>query len=180
MTRWWVVVWGLVGCSPAPDGELGCLEDPPERLGAPCAADGECGNWLICEASECALPPAVRGHGGTAAQIVGDAAVTDITIEIARSDLARTRGLGSRPCIATGWGLVIAYPEAGEHLITTQAMRFDLDVAMAGDDRMFHTIHLDARAGSTALLGAEAPVRHVLEVPAGSVGLTVGDRLEYE
>ena len=172
------VVALLAACSPPPD-HPGCLDEEPAVLGRTCAGDGECGNWLVCIDATCELPPAVAGEGGAIARITDDDRDTIVlAVEVARSDLARTRGLGHRPCIEPGWGLVIDYPDPGEHLITTASMRFALDIAMIGADGVIHTIHRDAPPGSEALYGASQPVAKVLEVAAGAIQLRENARVE--
>ena len=128
--RWWFGVLALVamGCAQPAADELGCAKESPSHLGRSCDGDGECGNWLVC-AEECQLPPAVSGEGGVLARVTGAGLSHELRVEVARGDLARTRGLGHRPCIAEGWGLVIEYPTPDAHVITTTAMRFALDIA---------------------------------------------------
>jgi uncharacterized membrane protein (UPF0127 family) len=78
-----------------------------------------------------------------------------------------------------GWGMLIEFPAAADHLLETDTMRFDLDIAMAGEDRVIHTLHFDAPAGGKALYGAPEPTRYVLEVPAGTVDLRQSTRLVW-
>ena len=73
-----------------------------------------------------------------------------------------------------GWGMVLRFPEPGEHLIAASTMRFPIDIAMAGVDGAVHTVHRDVAPGSKALLGGLNPTLEVLEVSAGSTPITVG------
>lgn len=170
----------LVGCArPSSDGP-GCLDEEPADLGRSCSGDGECGDWLVCVESACDLPAATAGDGGEPLRVTDRGEVlAELRVEIARGDLERQRGLGHRPCIEDGWGLLIEFPDLGDHLLQTDTMRFDLDIAMTGEDRIVHTVHRDARAGSGALYGAPEPTKWVLEVPAASIDLSRGVRLEF-
>lgn len=169
-----------VGCGGTTVEPPGCLEEEPGGLGRQCSGDGECGDWLVCREGACALPPAVSGDDGTPLEIVEDGqALAELQVEIARGDLQRERGLGYRPCIEDGWGMLIEFQSAEDHLLETDTMRFDLDIAMAGDDRVIHTLHLDAPAGGKALYGSREPTRYVLEVPAKTVDLRQGARLSF-
>lgn len=179
MRRWWAVsALLLAGCPPEAAGP-GCLDDPPAKLGESCAGDGECGNWLVCAAT-CVAPPAVAGEGGEVLRLTGLGTDSRLNVEVARGDLQRSRGLGYRPCISEGWGMMLEFPDAADHLITTRTMQFDLDIAMAGDDRVFHTVFLGARAGDETLLGGTGSTRYVLEIPAGELPIEPGIRFEYE
>lgn len=108
-----------------------------------------------------------------------DGDVIELNAELARSDLARTRGLSYRPCILDGWGLLLEFPAAGAHQVTTRAMEFELDLAMVGEDGVVSAVHRGVVAGSSELYGAPSPVRVVLETPAGLVHIEPGARLEY-
>ena len=158
----------------------GCVEEAPAALDRSCAGDGECGDWLVCDEGACALPPAVTGADGEEIALVDStgAEVASLRVEVARSDLARTRGLGHRPCIAEGWGMLIEFPTTGEHLIGTNTMRFDIDIAMIGEDGVVHTVHRDAPAGGKALYGADQPVKSVLETPADAIPIEAGQVVE--
>jgi uncharacterized membrane protein (UPF0127 family) len=170
----------FAGCSEPPAELPGCVDEEPSALGRECSGDGECGNWLVCVDSACDLPPAVSGEGGTSLTILdGDQPVADLRVELARGDLARERGLGNRPCIEEGWGMLIEFPQAGDPLIQTNTMRFDLDIAMVGPDRVIHTVHRDAPAGGKALYGAPNPIRWVLEVPAASIEMQPEMQLRF-
>lgn len=177
--KWFIIAFLALAASCSPPAEFpGCIDEEPEALDRACTGDGECGNWLVCGGDACELPAAVVGEGGSTARIVSTDTTTELRVEVARSDLARMRGLGHRPCIADGWGLLIDYPSPGSHLITTEAMRFDLDIAMIGTDGVIHTVHRGAPAGGEALYGSEYEVASVLEVPSGAIDLAAGDRLE--
>lgn len=174
---WLLLLVFLCGCS-APVEPSGCIGEAPEQLGDACGGDGECGNWLQCVDGGCSLPPAVSGDGGETITLTGGAEPVELQIERAVSDRERERGLGYRPCIEDGWGLLIEFPQPGDHLIETDTMRFGLDIAMAGPDGVVHEVHYGAPAGGKALYGASEPVSLVLETPAGAAGVEVGQTIE--
>ncbi len=165
------------GCSPERSDDS--CDAEPDALGRECSGDGECGDWAVCgEDGGCETPAAVRGEGGAVLSVTRAGELVDtLRVEVARSDVARARGLGERPCIAEGWGMLLEFPAEGDHVIQTRTMRFALDLAFADEDGVVHTVYTEVVAGGATLHSGASPTKRVLESPTGAVEVAVGDVL---
>lgn len=74
--------------------------------------------------------------------------------------------------------MLIEFPATSVHHLETAQMQFDLDIAMAGDNRIVHTVHRGAAAGGEALYSSDQPFRWVLETRTETVPLVVGYELQ--
>lgn len=94
-----------------------------------------------------------------------------IRVEVARTAKRRSRGLGGRSEIGAD-GLLLAWPDAGEHPIWMASMRFALDLVWLDIDNRVVAIHSDARpctATPCPLFRPSGGKRSVavLELPSG-------------
>ena len=95
----------------------------------------------------------------------------DLQVEIARSSEQRSRGLSERAPIEAG-GLLLVWPDAGDHPIWMNDMRFPLDLLWFDGDYRVLAIESDARpcnATPCPILRPQQAERSVmvLELPSG-------------
>ncbi len=107
-----------------------------------------------------------------------------VTVEVARTEAEKVRGLSGRDRLAPDRGMLFVYEAPVRPLIWMRGMRFPLDILWIRDGRV-----VDLVRGAKAPAPGEAPqefapredAEYVLEVPAGFVdrhGIVLGDRVE--
>lgn len=107
-----------------------------------------------------------------------------VTVEVARTEAEKVRGLSGRDRLAPDRGMLFVYEAPARPRIWMRGMRFPLDILWIRDGRI-----VDLVRGAKAPAPGEAPqefapredAQYVLEVPAGFVerqGIAVGDRVE--
>jgi uncharacterized membrane protein (UPF0127 family) len=175
----------MVGCGDRNNVREQCPPaDEPSSFGRTCTADGECDNYLVCSNNQCGWPAAMIGEvGGDTSQVRVEhdgALVGEVTVELARGDLARRRGLGARPCLQPGWGMLFVHPDEQELEYTVEEMRFAVDLAFADEDGVIVEVRSGLAPGSSELISSNVPAKFALEVRAGALGVRVGDRLIVE
>ncbi|MBI4381706.1 MAG: DUF192 domain-containing protein [candidate division NC10 bacterium] len=101
-----------------------------------------------------------------------------INVEVARSPQAQTRGLGGRPSLKKGTGMVFPYDGPGPRGIWMKGMRIPIDILWIREGRI---VAIEAKVPPPSSNGALAVFSHVadlvLEVPAGyakEMGIRVG------
>ena len=106
----------------------------------------------------------------TAEIMVGD---EPLTVEVAADPRARARGLGYRPGLASGTGMLFVFPEAAERSFWMKGMRFCLDIIWINDGEILGAAESvcpdppgTADADRASFPSGE-PAQFVLEVPAG-------------
>ncbi len=146
---------------------------PPASFGRACTADGECDGYLVCAPTGCAYPEAMTGQTstGTASVALTHAGSTRAiyTVELARSDLQRQRGLALRPCIQPGWGMLFVHPDEAELEYTVADMKFAIDLVFADHSGRVVSVHPDLQPGEAGLVDSGAPAQYALELPAGAL-----------
>ena len=127
------------------------------------------------------LLPVLAEAGGRGEVRIGRVAVT---VEVARTETEKVRGLSGRDRLAPDRGMLFVYEAPGRPLIWMRGMRFPLDILWIRDGRV-----VDLVRGAKAPAPGEAPqefapredIQYVLEVTAGFVdrhGIAVGDQVE--
>ena len=113
-------------------------------------------------------------------EVVIDGRVT-INVEVARSPQAQARGLGGRPSLKKGTGMVFLYDESGVRGIWMKGMLIPIDILWIREGRI---VAIEADVPPPSSNGALAVFSHVgdlvLEVPAGyaeQMGIRVGQPL---
>lgn len=150
-------------------------------IGGTCLSDGDCERYYHCRKGVCRIPPAVLGwHNARTPTVEFGAGARSrgrFFVELARTESERTRGLGRRPSLAAGWGMLFIFPRPVRYAFTMARMRFALDlIFIDGRERVVDIIE-NAQPGVAALLPSGA-YRYVLELNAGTVrtrGIRVGD-----
>ena len=109
---------------------------------------------------------------------------TDFVMEVVADPDSRRQGLMGRENLPFGTGMLFDFPDGTRPAIWMRNMQISLDlVFVAADGRIAHLFERVPPCADLpcAIYQAEAPLRWVLELPAGSVdtlGLKVGDNLD--
>ena len=137
--------------------------------------------WRLAWILLCLLP--VVALAGARGEVRIGHRVT-VTVEVARTEAEKVRGLSDRDRLAPDRGMLFVYGAPVRPLIWMRGMRFPLDILWIRDGRV-----VDLVRGAKAPAPDEAPqefapredAQYVLEVPAGFAerhGIAVGDRAE--
>jgi uncharacterized protein len=96
-----------------------------------------------------------------------DQTVTDIAIEIADTDEARTRGLMQRESLPTRSGMLFIFDDEAPRSFWMANTPLALDIMFVSADSQIVTIQKYTRPFSPQSVASTAPARFVVEVPAG-------------
>lgn len=110
------------------------------------------------------------------------AALTEIAVEIAATDSARTRGLMQRASLPQESGMLFIFPRAEEQGFWMANTPLALDLFFAGADSQIVSIAKYTKPYSASTVRSEAPAQFVVETPAGfadSYGIVEGDRIAW-
>lgn len=101
------------------------------------------------------------------------------TLELARTDTSRARGLGGRDSICDACAMLFIFDTKEKHPFWMKDMRFPLDIVWLEDDRVV-SIARNIPPDSQEILRPEVPANRVLELRAGGAGaLHPGDRVFF-
>jgi uncharacterized membrane protein (UPF0127 family) len=112
-----------------------------------------------------------------------DGARHRVTVELARTDAERMRGLMERTSLPPESGMLFLFAESEEHGFWMKNTFIPLDMIFIGDDGRVVGIVESAAPGTTELRSAGVPSRYVLEVNGGwakAKGVRRGDRVRFE
>jgi uncharacterized membrane protein (UPF0127 family) len=104
-------------------------------------------------------------------------------VEIADDDAERAKGLMFRQELADDAGMLFDFGQERETAFWMQNTFIPLDMVFISAAGVVKTIHANARPMDTTSIPSGAPVRFVLEIPAGraeEIGLAIGDKLEND
>jgi uncharacterized membrane protein (UPF0127 family) len=105
-----------------------------------------------------------------------------VSVEIARSDAERAKGLMHRKTLAPDAGMLFVFEETADHPFWMKNTFIPLDLLFIDEDG--RVVGIDARATPGDLSPrSAAPSRYVLEVNGGwaeAHGVAVGDRVRFE
>jgi len=153
--------------------------------GDSCRSNKDCTSYYRCLNGICAVPPAVSGHSDDQTPMLefvdGEASHGRFFLEMARNEFERLRGLGHRPSMANGWGMLFVFPQTVQQPFTMASMHFPLDLIFIDDDGKVVDIIEDAQPLVPVLIPA-SPYRQVLELNAGAVhthGIQAGDSVRF-
>lgn len=108
--------------------------------------------------------------------------ITEIAIEIADTDSARTRGLMQREGLPPQSGMLFVFPRETPQGFWMANTPIALDIIYVNADSQIVSIAKYTRPFSSQTVESEAPARYVVEVPAGfsdTYGLTESDRVRW-
>lgn len=175
-----VLTWLLSGCGGGAAELDSCPpDDEPAEVGRSCSADGECDGYLVCDDTVCSLPPTVTGEPSEATANLGMPSA-QVSVEVARSDLERRRGLGGRPCMQPGWGMLFVHPHEEILEYSVAQMRFPIDLAFLDAAGEVVRVYQRLEPGVADTYSSDDPARFALEVRAGQLEewqLSAGDRV---
>jgi uncharacterized membrane protein (UPF0127 family) len=106
-----------------------------------------------------------------------------VTVELARTEAERERGLMERRELAPDAGMLFMFEEAGEHPFWMKNTLIPLDMIFISDDGRIAGIVARAVPGDLSPRSAGGPSRYVLEVAGGwaeAHGVSAGDRVRFE
>lgn len=119
---------------------------------------------------------------GTLAFVRGADTLTTITIEIADTDSARTRGLMERTSLPEMSGMLFVFEREEPQSFWMSNTPLSLDILFANADSQIVRVAKYTTPYSTNLVRSEAPAQFVVEVPAGFAdryGIVEGDRIRW-
>jgi hypothetical protein len=105
-----------------------------------------------------------------------------VSVEIARTDAERAKGLMHRRALAPDAGMLFLFDETAEHPFWMKNTRIPLDMIFIGEDGRVVGIVARAVPGDLSPRSA-GPSRYVLEVNGGwaeAHGVAPGDRVRFE
>jgi len=112
-----------------------------------------------------------------------DGARHRVTVEIARTDEERARGLMERTSLPPEGGMLFLFTESDDHAFWMKNTFIPLDMIFIGEDGRVVGIVESAAPGTTTLRSVGAPSRYVLEVNGGwssARGVRTGDLARFE
>ena len=93
-----------------------------------------------------------------------------IPVEVADTLKKRSLGLGNRPSLKKGWGMLFVFEERKPHRFWMKDMRFPLDIIWLDNHRIVHINHNakpDSSENEPEVMTSPVPVNFVLEIAAG-------------
>jgi uncharacterized membrane protein (UPF0127 family) len=106
-----------------------------------------------------------------------------VTVELARTDAERARGLMHRSELAEDAGMLFLFGESGDHSFWMKETLIPLDMIFIDDEGRIVGIVERAEPRTLSPRSVGAPSRYVLEVNGGwarSRGVARGDRVRFE
>jgi uncharacterized membrane protein (UPF0127 family) len=106
-----------------------------------------------------------------------------VTVELARTDAERARGLMHRRELAPDAGMLFLFDDTAEHPFWMKDTLIPLDMIFIGEDGRVTGVVARAVPGDLRARSAGGPSRYVLEVNGGwaeAHGVAPGDRVRFE
>ena len=109
----------------------------------------------------------------------------EIPVEVADTLKKRSLGLGNRPYLKKGWGMLFVFDNRKLHRFWMKDMRFPLDIIWLDNHRIVHINH-DAMPSSEdepEVMTSPVPVNFVLEIAAGRASklrLKIGHEMKFK
>ncbi len=109
-----------------------------------------------------------------------------IPVEVADTLKKRSLGLGNRPSLKKGWGMLFVFEERKPHRFWMKDMWFPLDIIWLDNHRIVHIIHNAKPASSKdepEVMTSPVPVNFVLEIAAGRASklrLKKGQQMKFK
>ena len=109
-----------------------------------------------------------------------------IPVEVADTLKKRSLGLGNRPYLTKGWGMLFVFEERKPHRFWMKDMQFPLDIIWLDNHRIVHINHNAKPAYSDDepnVMTSPVPVNFVLEIAAGraeKLRLKTGQQMKFK
>jgi uncharacterized membrane protein (UPF0127 family) len=126
--------------------------------------------------------PPVRFGGPEPLEIATRSGVRSFDVELAIDEVQRARGLMYRRSLPAGRGMLFDFGTERDVAMWMQNTYVSLDMVFIRDDGRIVRVAERTTPLSTATVESGAPVRFVLELPAGSakaLGIAAGDRVAH-
>ncbi len=109
-----------------------------------------------------------------------------IPVEVADTLKKRSLGLGKRPSLKKGWGMLFVFEERKPHRFWMKDMQFPLDIIWLDNHRIVH-INQNAKPATSDnepdVMTSPVPVNFVLEIAAGRAAklrLKKGQQMKFK
>mgnify|MGYP001193559807 FL=1 len=109
-----------------------------------------------------------------------------IPVEVADTLKKRSLGLGKRPSLKKGWGMLFVFEERKPHRFWMKDMQFPLDIIWLDNHRIVHINHNAMPSSSEdepEVMTSPVPVNFVLEIAAGRAAklrLKKGQQMKFK
>ncbi len=106
-----------------------------------------------------------------------------VSVELARTEAERARGLMERRALAPDAGMLFLFDETGEHPFWMKNTLIPLDMLFIAEDGRIAGVVARAVPGDLSPRSAGGPTRYVLEVAGGwaeAHAVAPGDRVRFE
>ena len=109
-----------------------------------------------------------------------------IPVEVADTLKKRSLGLGNRPYLKKGWGMLFVFEERKNHRFWMKDMQFPLDIIWLDNHRIVYINHNAKPASSNdepEVMTSPVPVNFVLEIAAGravKLRLKKGQQMKFK
>lgn len=118
--------------------------------------------------------------------IITTSAGNEITVEVADTVEKRSLGLGNRPGLKKGWGMLFVFGKRKQHRFWMKRMQFPLDIIWLDNHRIVHILRNAQPAipgEKPQIMSPPLPANFVLEIDAGRASelkLQLGQSLQYQ
>lgn len=107
-----------------------------------------------------------------------------ITVEVAKTEAERQKGLSGRPTLAEGRGMIFFFEHPGRHGFWMPDMRFPIDIVWINSDwSIVDMAEWVLPESYPSIFVPDTDAQYVLEVPAGSIkgySWKMGDKVEFK
>jgi uncharacterized membrane protein (UPF0127 family) len=134
-------------------------------------------------ALHCASPSSEPEAGARVVIETARGARHAVSVELARTDAERARGLMHRRALGRDAGMLFLFDETAEHAFWMKDTLIPLDMIFIGEDGRVTGVVARAVPGDLTPRSAGGPSRYVLEVNGGwaeAHGVAPGDRVRFE
>ena len=118
--------------------------------------------------------------------IVTTSAGNEIAVEVADTIEKRSLGLGNRPGLKKGWGMLFVFGKRELHRFWMKSMQFPLDIIWLDNHRIVHILRNaqpTVPGEKPQIMSPPVPANFVLEIDAGRASelkLQLGQSLQYQ
>ena len=135
----------------------------------------------LCTSNQSFAEEIVYSHA-----IVTTSSGEKIPVEVADTLKKRSLGLGKRPSLKKGWGMLFVFEKREPHRFWMKDMQFPLDIIWLDNHRIVHIIN-NAKPPNSGdepeAMTSPVPVNFVLEIAAGralKLRLKTGQRIKFK
>ncbi len=129
----------------------------------------------------CEKPQGGATYQTTPVKIIGAAGTYNLSLEVAKTEEEKARGLMFRETLAPDAGMIFLYPKPQKITMWMKNTPLSLDMVFVGSDHKISGIITNTEPFSERLIESEDPAIAVIEFNAGTakrLGLAIGDVVE--